>query len=114
MSQNIYLLFFLEFPNLPKLPQIQLVRKEKATTNGIDDFSVFGLRCQLPTATETNVKYELLWIINGAVSKNISLSSTDVKGGQFESVLSGDSLKSLKKIDQVSELLTTTLLFIHV
>ena len=82
-----------------------------ATTNGIDDFSVFSLRCQLSIATETNVKYELLWIINGDVSKNISFSSIDVKGGQFESVLSGDSLKALKKIDQVSELFTTTLLF---
>ena len=65
-------------------------------------------------AIETNVKYELQWVVNGAISKNISFSSTDFKSGQFESVLSGDSLKSFKKIDQVSELFTTTLLLNHV
>ena len=113
LYQNHFCFFFSEFPNLPKLPQIQLVRKEKSTANGIDDFSVFSLRCQLSIATETNVKYELQWVINGDVSKSISFSSTDVKSGQFESVLSGNSLKALKKIDQVSELFTTTLLFIH-
>ena len=112
--KTLFAVFFSEFPNLPKLPQIQLVRKEKSTANGIDDFSVFSLRCHLSIATETNVKYELKWLINAAVTKSISFSSTDVKGGLLESVLSGYSLQSFKKIDQVSELFITTLLFNNV
>ena len=79
------------------------MRKEKATTKGTDDFSVFSLRCEVSTATETNVKYELQWVINGDVSKTVSLTSSDATSGQFDSVLSGDSLKSLQKIDQVTE-----------
>ena len=91
-----------EFPHLPKLPEI-LLKKEKDTTKGTNDFSVFSLRCQVFTATETNVKYELQWVINGAITNTISFISTDATNGQFESVLSGDSLKYLQKIDQVSE-----------
>jgi len=96
------LLVVSEFPHLPKLPEIRL-KKEKDTTKGTNDFSVFSLRCQIFTAIETNVKYELQWVINGATSKTVSFISTDATNGQFESVLFGDSLKSLQKIDQVSE-----------
>ena len=100
----MYLIFVSEYPNLPKLPEIQLVLKENATANGTDDFSIFSLKCEVSTATETNVKYELQWVINGAVRKTNSFTSSNATGGKFESVLSGDSLKSFQKIDQVSEL----------
>ena len=99
----INLLIVSEYPSLPKLPEIHLVLKENATANGTDDFSVFSLKCDVSTAKETNVKYELQWFINGAVSKTNTYTSTNTKGGKFESVLSGDSLQSLPKIDQVSE-----------
>ena len=81
--------------------------KENATANGTDDFNIFSLKCELSTATETNVEYELQWVINGAVSKTNIFTSSDATGGKFESVLSGDSLKSFQKIDQVSELFRT-------
>ena len=97
-------MFSSEYPNLPKLPEIQLVLKENATANGTDDFSFFSLKCDVSTAKETNVKYELQWVINGAVSKTNTFTSSDFTDGMFESVLSGDSLKSLQKIDQVSDL----------
>ena len=78
--------------------------KENATANGTDDFSIFSLKCDVSAATETNVKYELQWVVNGAVSKTNTFTSTDATDGMFESVLSGDSLKSLQKIDLVSDL----------
>ena len=81
--------------------------KENATANGTDDFSVFSLMCEVSTATETNVEYELQWVINGAVSKTNAFISSDATSGKFESMLSGDSLKSFQKIDQVSELFRT-------
>ena len=93
-----------EYPNLPKLPEIQLVQRENATANGTDDFSIFSLNCEVFTATETNVEYELQWVINGAVSKTNTFTSSDATDAKFESVLSGNSLKSLQKIDQVSDL----------
>ncbi|KAK2166188.1 hypothetical protein NP493_1334g01008 [Ridgeia piscesae] len=93
-----------EYPSLPKLPEIELVRRVNATANGTDDFSVFSLKCDVSTGKETHVKYELQWIINGAISKTNTFVSSDATGGKFESVLSGDSLKSLQKIDQVSSL----------
>jgi len=96
---------------LPEIPKIQLIRKEDATAKGIDDFSIFSLKCTVSTAKETNVKYKLQWVINGDVSKTKSFTSTDAKGGQFESVLSGDSLKSFLKIDQVSENQERTMVF---
>ena len=99
----INLLIVSEYPSLPKLPEIQLVQKENATAKGTDDFSIFSLKCEVSPAKETNVKYELQWVINGAVSKINTYTSTNTKGGKFESLLSGDSLKSLQKIDQVSE-----------
>ena len=86
---------------MPELPEIQLVRKENATANGTDDFSVFSLKCEVSTAKETNVKYELQWVINGAVSKINTVMSSEARGGKFEWVLSGESLKSFQKIDQV-------------
>ena len=86
------------------LPEIQLVQKENVTANGTDDFSIFSLKCEVSPAKETNVKYELQWVINGAVSKTNTFTSSDATGGKFESVLSGDSLKFFQKIDQVSEL----------
>ena len=96
-----------EYPSLPELPKIQLVQKENATVNGTDDFSIFSLKCEVSTATETNVVYELQWVINGAVSKKNTFTLSDALDGKFESVLSGDSLKSFQKIDQVSELFRT-------
>ena len=99
--------FVSEYPSLPELPEIQLVRKENATANGTDDFSVFSLKCEVSTTQETNVKYELQWIINGAVSKTNTFTSSDATGGRFESVLSGNSLSSFQKIDQVSEIFRT-------
>ena len=92
-----------EYPSLPKLPEIELVRRVNATANGTDDFSVFSLKCDVSIGKETHVKYELQWIINGAISKTNTFVSSDATGGKFESVLSGDSLKSLQKIDQVSK-----------
>jgi len=92
------------YPSLPKLPEIQLVVKENAAANGTDDFSVFSLKCDVSTTDETDIKYELQWVINGAVSKANTFTSTNTTDGMFESVLSGDSLKSLQKIDQVSNL----------
>ena len=89
---------------MPELPEIQLVRRENATANVTDDFSVFSLKCDVSTTKETNVKYELQWIINGAISNTNTFVSSDATGGKFESVLSSDSLKSLQKIDQVSSL----------
>ena len=100
-------IFVSEYPSLPELPEIQLVRKENATANSTDDFSVFSLKCEVSTTQETNVKYELQWIINGAVSKTNTFTSSDATGGRFESVLSGNSLSSFQKIDQVSELFRT-------
>jgi len=96
-----------EYPSLPELPEIQLVRRENATANGTDDFSVFSLKCDVSTTKEANVKYELQWIINGAISKTNTFVSTDATGGHFESVLSGDSLKPLQKIDQVGKVFRT-------
>ena len=96
-----------EYPSLPELPEIQLVQKENATANGTGDFSIFFLKCEVSTATETNVEYELQWLISGAVSKTNTFTSSDATGGKFESVLSGESLKSFQKIDQVSELFRT-------
>ena len=101
------MLFPSEYPSLPKLPEIQLVRNENATANGTDDFSIFSLNCEVSTAKETNVNYELQWFINGAVSKTNTFTSTDALDGKFESVLSGDSLKTFQKIDQVSEVFRT-------
>ena len=93
---------------MPKLPEIQLVRKENATANVTDDFSVFSLKCDVSTSNETDVKYELQWVINGDVSKANTFTSSNTTDGMFESVLSGDSLKSLQKIDQVSDLFKTS------
>ena len=99
-----------DYPSLPELPDIQLVWRENAIANGTDDFSVFNLKCDVSTAKETSVKYELQWIINGAITKTNTFISSDATGGKFESVLSGDSLKSLQKIDQVSKVFRTLLL----
>jgi len=101
------LLFVSEYPSLPERPEIQLIRKENATTKGIDDFSVFSLKCEVSTGKETNAKYKIVWSINGVVTKTKWFTSTDVTGGKLETVLSGDSLKSLQKIDQVSRHFTT-------
>ena len=92
---------------MPKLPEIQLVQKENATANGTDDFSIFSLKCEVSTTNETDIKYELQWVINGAVSKTNTFTLSDATDGMFESVLSGDSLKSFQKIDQVSDLFRT-------
>ena len=99
-----------DYPSLPELPEIQLVLMENGTTNSTDDFSVFSLKCDVSTPKETNVKYELQWIINGAISKTNTFVSSDATGGKFESLLSGDSLKSLQKIDQVSKVFRTLLI----
>ena len=101
------LLFASEYPSLPKLPEIQLLRKENATANGLDDFSIFSLKCEVSTAKETNANYELQWVINGAVSKTNTFTFTDALDGKFQSLLSGDSLKTFQKIDQVSEVFRT-------
>ena len=95
------------YPSLPKLPEIQLVVKENAAANDTDNFSVFSLKCDLSTTSETDINYELQWVINGAVSKANTFTSTNTTDGMFESVLSGDSFKSLQKIDQVSNLFRT-------
>ena len=84
-----------------------LVRKENASANGTDDFSIFSLKCDVSAAKETNIKYEIQWFINGAVSNTNTFTSSDATDGKFESVLSGDSLKSFQKIDQVSEVFRT-------
>ena len=110
MCRAICLLFASEYPSLPKLPEIQLVRKGNATTNGTDDFSIFSLKCEVSTATEPNVEYELQWFISGAVSKTNTFTSTDALDGKFQSLLSGDSLKTFQKIDQVSEVFRTLII----
>ena len=100
---TVYLLNVSEYPSLSELPEVNLERKANATASGPDDFSVFSLSCEVQAAKETNVNYELQWVVNGAIKKTDSFKSTDVKDGKLESKLHGESLRSFQKIDQVSE-----------
>ena len=92
-----------EYPSLPELPEVDLEPKANATASGPDDFSVFSLSCEVHAAKETNVNYELQWVINGVINKTEEFKSTDIKDGMLESKLPGEALKSFQKIDQVSE-----------
>ena len=110
--ENIYLKIWLllvsEYPKLPKPPEIRTVRKYNHTANGTDDYIGFSLRCKFPTAKERNVKYAIMWVINGIARGIMPFSSFEADTTEYESVLSDDDLKSFQKIDQVSEIFLTT------
>ena len=93
-----------EYISLPELPEVILESKANATASGPDDFSVFRLSCEVHAIKETNVNYELQWMVNGAINKTDAFTSMDVKDGKLESKLPGESLKSLQQIDQVSKI----------
>ena len=66
---------------------------------------MFKLKCEVHAATETNVNYEVEWLINGEVNQTDTFTSADVKDGEIESILPGESLESFERIDQVSGIL---------
>ena len=97
-----------EYPKLPKLPEIRTVRTYKDTANEKDDYIGFSLRCKFPTAKERNVKYAIMWVINGIARVVMPFSSFEADTTENEAVLTDDDLKSFQKIDQVSENFLTT------
>ena len=100
---TVYFVTVSEYPSLPELPEVDLERKANATASGLDDFSVFSLSCKVHAAKETNVNYDLQWVVNGTIDKTDAFTPMDVKDGKLESKLRGESLRSFQKIDQVSE-----------
>ena len=51
------------------------------------------------------MNYEVEWLINGEVNQTDVFTSADVKDGEIESILPGESLESFERIEQVSGIL---------